>query len=60
MSVFVGMEESTAALPSDVRVNQQSRIFFHVLSLASRERGGRKEGRKAGAGERDKRKMHAD
>jgi hypothetical protein len=36
MSVFIGMEESTAALPSDVRANQQSKTFFHVLSLASR------------------------
>jgi hypothetical protein len=36
MSVLIGMEESTAALPSDVRANQQSRVFFHVLSLALR------------------------
>jgi hypothetical protein len=36
MSVLIGMEESTAALLSDVRANQQSRFFSHVLSLASR------------------------
>eukprot|EP00962_Isochrysis_galbana_P028420 scaffold8982_cov125-Isochrysis_galbana.AAC.2 len=36
VSTLAGIDESIAALPREVRANQQSRISFHVLALASK------------------------